>query len=100
MPDFEDYLKKLVEATDQAAKDTYWNTFAPGFGATPRQYGVRIPMNWVDLDTPYKSIPERLKEAFGERKGAKIYADGQAAITTVETSIRRNRADLSHIASE
>ena len=100
VPAYEDYVKKLIEATDQTAKDAYWNTYAPGIGAAPRTYGVRIPQNWVDLDTPNKPFSERLNEAFGERKGARILDDGQATIANIEYAIRRNRADLSHMATK
>jgi hypothetical protein len=100
VPAYEDYVKKLLEATDQTAKDAYWNLYAHGIGATPRTFTVRIPMNWVDMDTPNKPFIERLNEAFGKRQGAKIFAAGQATIANMEYAIRRNRPDLSHIATE
>jgi hypothetical protein len=100
VPEWEEYVKKLIEATDQTAKDAYWNAYAPGFGATPRSFAVRILMNWVDLDIPNKPFPERLNEAFGKREGAKIFAAGEASVANIEYAIRRNRVDLSHIATQ
>ncbi len=95
---YETYVKQLAEATDKTAKDAYWNTYIGGIGSAAGTYGVRIPMNWVDLDTPVKPFSERLNEAFGKRKGEKILAAGEAVGAKIEYAIRRNRADLSHIA--
>lgn len=98
-PQFQDYLKKLIEATKATDEGTYWSTFQPGFGAR-RVWGIRIATSWKNLDTPPKPIPQRLTEHFGKRVGERIYQDGQDAIEDIEVAIERYRSDLSHLVSE
>ncbi len=92
---FTAYLEKLVEATKATAPDLYYNAFQPGFGSGPI-WRFGIPMNWVNLDTQPKPIPQRLTEHFGKRNGERIYQDGQDAIESIEFSVSRARVDLSH----
>ncbi len=91
----QEYMGNLVEATKATAPDVYWNTFQPGLGSGPI-WRVGIPMNWVDLDTPNKPIPDRLNEHFGKRAGERIYESGQDAIESISFNVVRVRQDLSH----
>lgn len=96
--EFQDYMKKLIEATKATDEGTYWSTFQPGIGAG-RVWAVRIATTWQNLDTPAKPIPQRLTEHFGNRAGEEIYQVGQDTIENIEVAIERYRADLSHIVS-
>jgi len=95
---FEEYVQKVVEATDKVAKDVHWTMYSGGIGAPANVYGVRIPMwSWAELDTSSMPIPERLVQAFGKREGEKIWESGQDAITNIETQLSRFRVELSHL---
>ena len=91
---FEEYLHKLVEATDKVAKDTNWFGYSPGIGAGTT-YRFAIPMNWADLDNPGMTIEQRLQKAFGDREAAKILASRDAVVTQVQTALTVARPDLS-----
>ena len=95
--DLEAYMGKVVEASKAITPDLYWNTFSYGIGGPANTYGVRINQDWADLDTPAKPIPVRLTEHFGKRNGERIFAEGQDAIKDISFTVRRNRADLTHI---
>ena len=57
---------------------------------------VGVPVaNWADLDNPAMPIPQRLTTAFGEKEGARIFAEGGASIENITTMLRRTRPDLS-----
>lgn len=93
-PAFEDYMHKLVEATDKVAQDTNWFGYSPGIGAGTT-YRFAIPMNWADLDDPGMTIAQRLQEAFGDKEAAKILASRDAVVTQVQTALTVARPDLS-----
>lgn len=91
---FEDFIHKLVEATDKVAPDQTWFGYAPGIGAGTT-YRFAIPMNWADLDDPGLSIPERLTKHFGEEEAAAILAANVENTVEVGNAITVNRPDLS-----
>jgi len=96
---FENYVKKIVEATDKVAPDLHWESYA-GVFAADLDYGVRVPMwNAAELDTVPMGIQERLVKAFGKREGDRIYDAGQATIADQQNGISRVRTDLSHVNS-
>jgi hypothetical protein len=95
---YQEYLKKLVEATRATSPETYWSTYQPGPGAKGI-WAVRINTSWAEFDVQGKSIPQRLNEHFGERAGKKIYDEGNASIENIEYTISRFRLDLSHAGS-
>lgn len=94
---YADYLTKLVEASKATAPGAYWTTYQPGIG-TGGVWSVRVGTTWANMDTPTKPLNDRLVEHFGKRAGERIIEDGQDCIESVEYSIQRYRADLSHIA--
>jgi hypothetical protein len=89
-------MANVIEATKQTSPDTHWNTFQGGIAA-PNLYGIRVNLNWVDLDSPGKPVLARLIEAYGERKGRKMWKDNMDMVVSVETSMSRFRSDLSHL---
>lgn len=93
-PAFEDYMHKLVEATDKVDKDSNWFGYSPGIGAGTT-YRFAVPMNWADLDNPGMTISQRLEKAFGEKEAANILASRDAVVTQVETGLTVGRPDLS-----
>ncbi len=94
-PAYAAFLAQLKEASMATAPDLYWNAFQPGLGSGP-VWRFGIAMNWADLDTPGKPLPQRLTEHFGERKGERIYQESLDAVESVHYSIARIRPDLSH----
>jgi hypothetical protein len=97
---FEAYGKKIKEASEKLDEGN-WSSFV-GMPGAPSEYLVTIPIfDWKALDTPQaRPIPVRLAAAFGESEGAKIYADGIAAIADITTSMIRARPDLSRPPAE
>ena len=91
---YEEFMHKLVEATDKVAPDQHWFGYAPGLGAGTT-YRFAIPMNWADLDNPGMSIAERLGKHFGEKKAASMLEENAANIVEVVDSVSINRPDLS-----
>jgi len=96
---FENFLRRVVEATDKVAPDLHWESYM-GAIAADLDYGVRIPM-WdaADLDVQPMGVKERLVEAFGKREGERLFESGQAAIDHVQDGVSRMRPDLSHVNS-
>jgi hypothetical protein len=92
---YQTFLKKLAEATKAVSPDLYYNAFQPGFGSGPI-WRFGITMNWADLDTQGKTIPQRLMEHFGDRNGGKINEEGQEAVESVKFTVSRIRPDLTH----
>jgi hypothetical protein len=92
---FEAYGKQLVEASNKM-DDGNW-AMAIGAPGAPSDYLVTIPIfKWADLDTPQgMPLRERMIAAFGERNGAKMFAEGVASIENITTSLIRGRPDLS-----
>ena len=66
------------------------------FEEVSKKYKIRIPMDWKDLDSQSKTIPQRLVEHFGKRTGERLFAEGENIITNVEYNVSRTRMDLSH----
>jgi hypothetical protein len=91
---YEEFMHKLVEATDKVAPDVMWFGYAPGIGAGST-YRFAIPMDWADLDDPGMSIPERLARHFGEQEAAAILAANVENTVEVTYGISVNRPDLS-----
>ena len=92
---FEAYGKQLVEASNKT-DDGNW-AMATGAPGAPSDYLVTIPIyKWADLDTPQgMPLRERMIAAFGERNGARMFAEGVASIENITTSLIRTRPDLS-----
>lgn len=91
---FEAYGMKILEASNKL-DEANWATFT-GMPGAPSDYLVTIPIwDWKAMDTPTaRPIPQRLNAAFGDTEGAKIYADGVAAIANIESSMLKARPDL------
>ena len=93
--EYMEHLEKLAEATKATSPGVYYSAFQPGLGSGPI-WRFGIAMDWEDLDTRGKPIPQRLMEHFGARKGEKISTTGQAAVESVVYVVNRIRPDLSH----
>lgn len=93
-PAWEAAMANVIAASKETAPDTYWTTFQGGIAAS-NEYGIRVNLKWTDLDSPVMSVPARLKKAFGDRKGAKMWQQNLDAVESMETSVERFRADLS-----
>ncbi len=94
-PAYAEFIAQLKEASLATAPDLYWNAFQPGLGSGP-VWRFGIAMNWVDLDTPGKPIPQRLMEHFGQRKGERIFQSNLDAVESIRYTVARIRPDLSH----
>jgi len=89
---FENWVKKLIAATD----DRQFNTYQRGVGEGP-DYSVRVPMKWADLDVQPTPIPEVLEKKYGKKEMRRLMADNLAAVSSIVESVTRVRADMSNI---
>lgn len=93
---FEDYAKKVIEATNAVAPNAYWQMrqrmFGPGNAA-----GYRVVVTfqqWADLDVEPKPIPQRMVEHFGADEAARLEESGLASIQGINERLNRVRSDL------
>ncbi len=91
---FEEFVRHLVEASEATAPSAYWEMRAPSFGARNAYRVVVAFSEWADADVVQKPIPQRLAEHYGEVRGAQILEEGNAAIESFRSSLRRTRGDL------
>lgn len=92
-PQFQEFAKKVKEATDATAPDAYSEFFNPGFGAD--SYLVVVPVKDLkDLDKENKPMMQRMTEHFGKEKGAKIMQDGLATVESFKSQLQMIRPDL------
>ena len=93
---FEDYVKQVIEATNAAEPNAYWQMrqrmFGPGNAA-----GYRVVVTfaqWAELDVQLKSIPQRMQEHFGAEEAARLEELGIGAIQGINERLNRVRSDL------
>jgi hypothetical protein len=94
---FEGYVKKLIEATNKAAPNAYWEMrqrqFGPGNAAAYRVV-LTFP-TWADLDKPpEKPLQQRLTEQFGAAEGERLQALATDALQGENSRLNRVRPDL------
>ena len=73
----------------------FWNTYQ-GTIAAPNLYMIRVNLDWTDMNAPVMPVPARLKVAFGDKKGERIWQDNINVVESMETNVSRFRLDLSH----
>lgn len=91
--ELEAYMTQVIEATDATAPNVFWNTMSPTFGANHYIVVVTVP-EWEDLDTPAKSVNQRIIEHFGERRGERMVENSAGYIANLETNLYKTRPDL------
>jgi hypothetical protein len=93
---FEDYAKKVVEATNATAPTAYWQMRQRMFGPgnAPGYRVVVTFQQWAELDTESKPIPQRMREHFGADEATRLEALGLAAIQGINERLNRVRNDL------
>ena len=93
---FEDYAKKLIEATNATEPRAYWQMRERlfGLGNAAGYRAVVTFQQWSELDSPTKPLPQRLREHFGAEEGERVAAAGLAAIQGVNERLNRVRSDL------
>lgn len=93
---FEEYVGKIIEATNATAPNAHWlmrqRMFGPG--NAPGYRVVVTFQQWADLDAPEKPLPQRLREHFGAEEGARLETLGTAAVQGVNERLNRVRSDL------
>lgn len=92
---YEDYVKKIVEAAKKNGDAQNWAAFNVTVGGPGGQYGFVLPFNtWAEQDS-WTSPREMLVKAFGEEEAAKITRSGVAAMESSEATISQFQSDLS-----
>ena len=78
---YEEYIKKIVEAAEKNGDAQNWNVFMTTDGASGGQYVIVLSHdNWAAKDA-WTTPAAMLTEAFGEDEAAKIMRSGQIAFT-------------------
>lgn len=94
--EWEATMATVIEATNKVTPGVFWDTYQ-GSIAAPNLYSIRVNLDWTDMDTPTMSAEDRLKAAFGNKKGERIWQDNIDIVESMETSVSRFRLDLSHV---
>lgn len=94
---YEEYLKKVAEATEKTTPQFPYTVYAPGPGAD-NTYGFANPIaTWASMDEGGDmSVPERLAAAFGDRQARQLLEQRSAVVDSQSTIMVRPRPDLSY----
>jgi len=83
---YEDYIKKIVEAAEKNGDAQNWYAFQPTVGTTGGQYIFVLPHeSWAEKDS-WTSPSDMLQKAFGEKEAATITRLGTVAVAKSETT--------------
>ena len=86
---YEDFIKKIVEAAEKNGDTQNWYTFQPTVGTTAGQYFIVLPHeSWAEKDS-WTPPPDMLEKAFGEKEAATIMRLGTVAVAESETTESR-----------
>jgi hypothetical protein len=92
---YEEFIKKIVEAAEKNGGVQNWYTFQTTAGASGGQYGIVLPHDsWAAKDEWTNPVAV-LTKAFGEDEAAKIMRSGGLAIATSESTTNTLIPDLS-----
>lgn len=90
---YEDYIKKYVEAANKLGNVQPWAAFQTTVGGPAAEYFILLPFDdWGDRDA-WTSPQQLLIKAFGEEEAAKVLRTGQAAVVSTETYITENQSE-------
>lgn len=91
--EFEDWARKVVEATEATAPGAYHTMMSPVFGTNNYLAVVIIP-KWADLDGNTKSVQQRILEHFGQREGQRMLEENRSVVLGTTTNLWRTRAEI------
>jgi len=95
LQEFMEYEHQIQEARRRTNDPRTVSVHQIQVGGAPNQFHVVIPIsNLAELDS-WPSVPDLLTTAFGQRDGARIYADGTATLESVEYAIQVLQPDYS-----
>lgn len=92
---FETYETQVQEARKRTGDRRSVIVYQTRLGGPNNQYRAVIPFDDYQEMDAWPTIPDLLSTAFGERDGAKIRAEGSAAITSVVTEVSILQPDFS-----
>ena len=93
-PQFEDYVKKIVDAANKVGVAQTWQGGQIDLGGAANTYAVVLPFEkWGDRDA-WIRFPEYLAKAYGESEAAKIMRVGEPTIQSVDTEVHQLLEDL------
>jgi hypothetical protein len=95
VPQFEEYMKKIVEAADKVGVRQHWATYQTALGGAGRAYSVVLGFEkWEEMDA-WTAVAEGLNQTFGEKEADQIYKMGSATIEKSETRVYRLSEEMS-----
>jgi hypothetical protein len=90
---FEDYMKKIVEAANKIGVDQTWQTSQMSVGGAGSTYMVALPFkDWGEMDS-WTDLVEFMSKAHGEKEAEQIMRAGYAAIESYQSRIFWLRKD-------
>ena len=93
---FEEWMQKLVEATDKVDSSAYWYTYAPWLN-TGNIYRITAPLTLEDMNSPTMSPAQRIAAAFSENEAKRLNELNASSVMAVNMTMLRNRVDLSYM---
>jgi hypothetical protein len=95
IPQFEDYMKKFVEAANKADVSQHWGTYRFVEGGKGRTYWFVMGFEkWEEKDT-WTNWMELLDQVYGEKEAAQIYRSGSVTFESSENHVYRLLEDMS-----
>lgn len=92
---FEDYIKKLIEAADKTNAGQSWLGGEVMLGGESNTYIFGLNFAKFEQLDSWDRIPEMLVKAFGEKEGLQILKTGTAAVEETHTRVYRYLPDQS-----
>jgi len=93
--DFEEYEHQIQEARRRVGDPRSVSAYQMQAGGAPNRFDVVIPFDDLSELDSWPSVPALLESAYGQRDGARIYAEGSATIESVEYVIQALQPDHS-----
>lgn len=87
VPDFIEYERQIQEARRRTGDPRTVSVYQLQTGGPPNRFDAVIGFNDLSEMDSWPSVTDLLTRAFGERDGARIYAEGTAALESVDYSV-------------
>ncbi len=94
---FEEWMQKLVEATDKVDPGAFWYTYAPWLN-TGNVYRITAALTLEQMNSPVMSPAQRIAAAFSQSEADRLARLNASAVVSVDMTMLRNRMDLSYLA--
>jgi hypothetical protein len=95
VPEFEDFVKKVVAGANKIDAAQRWSTYAVSLGGPGFTYNIALPFSkWGEVDA-WTAASQILSKAYGEAEGTRTLKAGRASMERSETAVYRLLPELS-----